>query len=242
MHIRRRRERAGQQPAAPVGAIAPALRDAGTPGDAAPTETSSAAAARCRIRSSCAARPRHCASDARASAMSSIPGTSQKSGAIDGRAATVIARVGLRAAHIGNRRQRHDGVAQPVGRKNDQTCSIAVWYGFIDALDGFRQSAAFGRHARVQRAYHGRRNHPPRARRPTAHRADRRRRRIERRNGRAFSSDCNGDSGSSCCGSRTPAKARRLRQRIRRGHRRPRRHSGRRSRILAGGISRSSSS
>ena len=72
-----------------------------------------------------------------------------------------------------------------------------------------RQPAALGRHARVQRAYHGRGNHPARARRAAAHRADRRRRRIEGRHRARFSTGCRRNWGSRCCARRTPARVRR---------------------------------
>ena len=50
-----------------------------------------------------------------------MPGTRLKSGAIAGRAAIVSDDVGQRAAHVGNRRQRHDGVAEPVRSEDDKT-------------------------------------------------------------------------------------------------------------------------
>ena len=58
--------------------------------------------------------------------MSSTSGTSWNSGAIAARAATVIDASGRRAADVGDRRQRHDGVAQPVRREDDQTLHRVV--------------------------------------------------------------------------------------------------------------------
>ena len=52
---------------------------------------------------------------------SSMPGTMLKSGAIAGRAAIDERRIGHGPAHVGDRGQRHDGVAEPVGSEDDET-------------------------------------------------------------------------------------------------------------------------
>ena len=49
-----------------------------------------------------------------------MPGTMLKSGAIAGRAAIVSDASGTRAADVGDRRQRHDGVAEPVRSEDDK--------------------------------------------------------------------------------------------------------------------------
>ena len=115
-----------------LGAIAPALGDAGAPRRSARSETSSAAAARYRTAGRelgaerspvghvpiAAARAARCCRSRRAPA--------RKSGAIAGRAATVIDAAGRRAADVGDRRQRHHGVAQPVRREDDQPIARPV--------------------------------------------------------------------------------------------------------------------